>query len=324
MTTPRPTVVLTDYAWPDTDIERDILSEAGYDLAVGPAVPAPEPDIDALVARHDPVAIMTCWARVSATAIRTPSALRVVTRMGVGLDNIDVRAATEAGVAVTNVTDYCTDEVSDHAVALILNWTRGITAYDRHLRSAGWSVASVPLGRLREKTVGIVGFGRIGRATAAKLAAFGCRILVHSPRPVDTAGVEFVSLPTLLGSADVVVMHAPLTPSTRHLMDARHLAYLRKDALLVNVSRGGLIDTEALVEALKSQQLGSVALDVLEDEPTVHPYLGTHPNVVLTPHVAFSSDASVTELRTKATEDLVRVLTGELPLYPCNTPTNRT
>ncbi|AFA76026.1 putative phosphoglycerate dehydrogenase protein (plasmid) [Gordonia polyisoprenivorans VH2] len=224
-----------------------------------------------------------------------------------------------AAVAVTNVTDYCVDEVSDHAVGFILDWTRGITVFDRDVTAGSWNPAGAQLKRLRDRTIGIVGLGRIGRATASKLAAFGCQILVHTTTPDGTAGVEFVSLQKLLFSSDVVVLHAPLSSRTHHLIDAQHLSFMRSDALLVNVSRGGLIDTEALVAALKAGHLAGVALDVLDEKPDVDPYVCSHPRVVITPHVAFSSDASVTELRTKAAEDVVRALAGQPPHYPCNT-----
>lgn len=313
-------VLLTDRAWPDDAIERRTIEGAGFELVAGPADPAPPETIEDLAKTHDPVAIMTCWAPVSDTAIRTPSRLRVVTRMGVGLDNIDVPAATKRGTLVTNVPDYCVEEVSDHAVGLVLDWARGIAAFDRDVRADRWNPAGARLKRLRSKTVGIVGYGRIGRATARKCAAFGCRVVVHS-RTVDPhAGVEFVSWPDLLGMADVVVLHIPLTPGTRHVVGAPELAAMHADALLVNVSRGGLVDTAALVDALDAGRIGGAALDVLEDEPTVDPTLLAHPNVVITPHVAFSSDESIEDLRTKAAEEVVRVLRGQAARYPCNTP----
>lgn len=313
-------VLLTDRAWPGDTIERRTIEGAAFELVAGPADPAPRETIEDMVKTHDPVAIMTCWAPVSATAIRTPSRLRVVTRMGVGLDNIDVPAATKRGTLVTNVPDYCVEEVSDHAVGLVLDWARGIAAFDRDVRADRWNPAGARLKRLRSKTVGIVGYGRIGRATARKCAAFGCRVVVHT-RTVDPhADVEFVSWPDLLGMADVVVLHVPLTPGTRHMVGAPEFAAMRADALLVNVSRGGLVDTAALVDALDTGRIGGAALDVLEDEPTVAPTLQAHPNVVITPHVAFSSDESIEDLRTKAAEDVVRVLRGQAPRYPCNTP----
>ncbi|MFD4602986.1 C-terminal binding protein [Streptomyces sp. NPDC058464] len=316
----RRVVLLTDRAWPDERIEREIVESAGFELVSGPADPAPAEEIERLVREHDPVAIMTCWARVSAAAVRAPSDLRVIARMGVGLNNIDVRAATQLGTLVTNVPDYCVEEVSDHAVALVLDWTRGISSFDREVRAGRWNPAAARLRRLRSKTVGIVGHGRIGRATARKLVAFGCRVVVHSRTVAPAAGVEFVSWADLLGMADVVLLHVPLTDDTRHLVGAAELAAMRDDALLVNVSRGGLVDTAALVEALDAGRIGGAALDVLQDEPVVDPALLAHPNVVVTPHVGFSSDESVEELRTKAAEEVVRVLRGRPPCFPCNLP----
>lgn len=316
----REAVLLTDRAWPDDDIERRIIEAAGFGLAAGPPEPAPAEAIEELVKAHDPVAIMTCWARVSATAIRTPARLGVVARMGVGLDNIDVAAATERGTLVTNVPDYCVEEVSDHAVGLILDWARGIAGFDRDVRAGRWNPAGARLRRLRSATVGIVGYGRIGRATARKCAALGCRVVVHTRSPAPSADAEFVSWPDLLALADVVVLHVPLTPDTRHLVGAPELAAMRDGALLVNVSRGGLVDTAALIGALADGRIGGAALDVLEAEPIVDPALLAHPNVVITPHVAFSSGESVAELRTKAAEEVVRVLRGEAPRHPCNAP----
>ncbi|XVQ06461.1 C-terminal binding protein [Spirillospora sp. CA-255316] len=311
-------VLLTDRAWPDTDIEHGLLQDAGLRLVAGPADAAPAGEIERLVVQHDPVAIMTCWAEVSALAITSARRLRVVTRMGVGLDNIAVEAATASAVQVTNVPDYCVEEVSDHAVGLVLNWTRGITVFDRDVRDGHWRPSAARLGRLRNKTVGIVGYGRIGRATARKLQAFGCTVLANDLRP--NADVEYASLDDLLTRSDIVVLHAPLGPATHHLIGARELGLMRPWALLVNVSRGGLVDTGALERALEAGQLAAAALDVLEQEPEVPPGLVRHRQVTVTPHIAFSSDASVEELRTKATQDVIRVLTGQPPHYPCNTP----
>ena len=141
----------------------------------------PPPTIDALVAEHQPAAILTCWAPVSATAIASAAALQVVARMGVGLDNIAVAAATQRGVLVTNVPDYCVEEVSDHAVGLVLAWTRGLVAADREVRAGRWNPAGARLRRLSNLTCGVVGYGRIGRATAAKLRALGARVVASTP-----------------------------------------------------------------------------------------------------------------------------------------------
>lgn len=315
------TVLLTDRAWPDDSIERGIIEDAGFRLVAGPADPAPVEAIDALIAEHQPSAILTCWATVSAEAIASSAPLRVVARMGVGLDNIAVPAATDRGVQVTNVPDYCVEEVSDHAVGLALAWTRGLVAADREVRAGRWNPAGARLRRLANLTCGVVGYGRIGRATAAKLKALGARVVISDPRPpAHTGGIEVMALDGLLAASDIVILHAPLVPQTHHLIGARELALLPQDAFLINVSRGGLVDTAALMAALQSGKLGGAGLDVLEEEPTVPAELLAHPGVIVTPHIAFASDASVIDLRRSAAEEVVRVLRGEPAHYPCNTP----
>ena len=319
--TERQTVLLTDRAWPDDTVERDMLERAGFRLVAGPADPAPAGTIDELAQRHRPAAILTCWATVSATAIASPD-LRVVARMGVGLDNIDVAAATGRGVLVTNVPDYCVHEVSDHAVGLVLAHTRGLTTADREVRAGRWNPAGARLRRLSALTCGVVGFGRIGRATVGKLRAMGVPVVISSPdHPTDTGGVPVLPLDELLATSDVVILHAPLTPQTRHLIGERELALMPPGSFLVNVSRGGLVDTTALINFLRLGHLAGAGLDVLESEPSVPADLLNHPGVIVTPHIAFSSDASVVDLRRSAAEEVVRVLRGEPARYPCNHPT---
>ncbi|MGW0843484.1 C-terminal binding protein [Streptomyces sp. NPDC002787] len=320
--TSRPgTVLLTDYAWPDDSVERSVIEAAGHTLVTGPAEPASAEAIENLVAEHRPDAILTCWAPVSATAIGTSPDLRIVARLGVGLDNIAVEAATDRGVWVTNVPDYCVEEVADHAVGMVLAWTRGLALFDRDVRAGRWDPASARLRRLSTLTCGVVGYGRIGRATAGRLGAFGCRILAHDPHPPkDAPVVEMVGLEELLRRSDVVILHVPLTPDTHHIIGAEQLALMRRGGLLVNVSRGGLVDTDAVIKALDSGHLDGAAFDVLESEPHVPDGLLAQPGALLTPHVAFSSDASVTELRRRAAEEVVRILEGEAPAHARNSP----
>ncbi|HQX59754.1 MAG TPA: C-terminal binding protein [Burkholderiaceae bacterium] len=317
-------VLLTDHAWPDTSIERDILQGAGFELQVMGAAPPSALQVEALVRQSAPAAILTCWAQVSATAISASPALRIVARLGIGLDNIAVDAATAQGVMVTNVPAYCVEEVSDHAVGMALAWTRGIVALDRQVRAGDWAPGQAQLRRLAQLTCGIVGYGRIGRRSAAKLRqGFGSRVLAYSRNPpAGDDSVEHVALEALLAQSDIVILHAPLTPDTRHLINRARLAKLRKGSLLINVSRGALVDNDALIEVLANGTLGGAALDVLETEPEVPEALRSDPRVILTPHVAFSSDASVAELRRSACEEVVRVLRGQPPLFPCNTPHN--
>jgi D-3-phosphoglycerate dehydrogenase len=320
--TDRPNVLITDYPWPDLKTERAILAEAGLTLVAGPARVSPSAEIEALALAHDPVAIMSCWARVSARAIANAPNLRHIARLGVGLDSIDVAAATAAGIWVTNVPDYCVEEVSDHAVALLMAWARGLIPLDQEVKNGRWEPARVPLYRMRDLTAGIVGYGRVGRRAAEKLSGFGMRVLASGRGPIGDTGpaVEAVSLDDLLAQSDAVIICAPLTEATRHLFDDRRLAQMRKGAFLVNVTRGGLIDNDALVRALRSGQLSGAGLDVVEGEPNPPPDLTTRADVIVTPHVAFSSASSVAELRTRVSQEIVRVHRGEAPEQPCNAP----
>lgn len=314
------TVLLTDYAWPDVTIETGIIEGAGLRLVTGPAKAASADVIAGLSAAHQPAAIMTNWAPVSAAAIAASPPLRVVTRLGVGLDNIAVDEATRRGIWVTNVPDYCVEEVSDHAVGMLLAWARGIVQFDREVKAGRWEPAGARLRRVRELTCGIIGLGRTGRRTAEKLAGFGVRLLGHS-RSASTAvdGVETTTLEELLRRADVVITHVPLTAETRHMLGREQLELMKPGAFLINVSRGAVIDTEALIDALGRGRLAGAALDVLEDEPRVPAGL-LRPEVILTPHIAFSSDASLRDVRRKASEEVVRVLRGERPLQARNQP----
>ncbi len=317
----RPRVLLTDHPWPECDVERQVVEAAGFDLVVGEGKAAPAADIDAFVAAQNPVAIMTCWAPVSDRAIAAPDDLRIVARMGVGLDNIDVKAATARGAWVTNVPDYCVEEVSDHAIAMILTWLRGVVVLDREVKRGLWQPGGAKVGRLRALTVGLVGLGRIGRATAKKLSGFGCRLIAADPSPVEPPeGVEIVSLDTLQAEADVIVLHLPLFDATHHIVDDAFLAGCRKKPLIVNVSRGGLIDNDALIRALDRKLIAGAALDVVEGEPAPPPSLVGRLDVIVTPHVAFLSPLSLLDLRRRSAEEVVRVLQGAPPHFPCNAP----
>ena len=321
-TAERPTVFITDYAWPDVEIERKVIEGAGLRCEAGPAKPASAAEIESLVAKYQPAGILTNWAPVSAKAIGSSPGLKIVGRLGVGLDNIAVDEATRRGIWVTNVPDYCFEEVADHSVGMLLSYTRGLLHFDREIRAGRWEPATAQLRRMSTLTCGIVGFGRIGRSTAQKLNGFGARVLAWTRSPSkEDRNVEFVSLEDLLKQSDAVIVHVPLTPATKHLINREKLALTKRGAFIINVSRGAVIDTEALVEALQSGHLGGAALDVLENEPTVPPALLALPNVMLTPHIAFTSDASLRELRTWASEEVVRVLRGEPPKEARNVPT---
>jgi D-3-phosphoglycerate dehydrogenase len=211
------------------------------------------------------------------------------------------------------VPDYCIEEVSDHVVAVVHAWARGVLGYDHDIRDGRWAPGSRSLRRVRDLTVGVWGHGAIGSRVAAKFAALDCQVLTH-----DRKGGQ--PLDDLLSASDVITLHLPATAETRNLVDASVLARMRPGTLLVNTSRGSVVDLDALVDALEAGRLGGAALDVLPDEPHVPPRLLDQKDVILTPHVAFSSTASLLELRTRATYDLLRVLAGEQPLHPVAAP----
>jgi D-3-phosphoglycerate dehydrogenase len=282
-------------------------------------------EIELLVRQVDPIAILTCWAQVSKVAIQFPSRLAIVARLGVGLDNVAVDAATMRGAWVTNVPDYCVSEVSDHAIALLLTHYRGIARLDALAKKNGWQTNSTDLERIGDLTVAIIGLGRIGRQTARKLTAFGCRILALARGAEDVApNVTFTDMAQIHAQADVIILHAPYNAKSSRLIDRAFLTGCRRKPLLINVSRGGLVDNDALLEALNAGQLRGAALDVIDGEPAPPLSLIQHPSVIVTPHIAFASRAAVDELRRRACEEVVRVLQGNRPLHPCNQPISGT
>ena len=313
------TILQTDFAWPDVSIERAVIEGAGHRLVTGPSEPSPAAAVEALVAEYDPVAILTCWAQVSAEAIRRPTTLKVVQRLGVGLDNIAVDAATARGAWVTNVPDYCVEEVSDHAVAMAYGWLRGVVHFDRTVKGGQWEPAGARLRRGATLTAGILGLGRIGRCTARKLAALGMTVLGHDIAAwPESVPARTVGLEELAAQSDIIVVHLPLTDETHHLVDTAFLAGVKPGAFLINVSRGPVVDSDALIAALEAGRLAGAGLDVVEGEPSPPAALVARADVIATPHVAFSSDASLAELRQRGAEEVVRVLAGGRPENPCN------
>jgi D-3-phosphoglycerate dehydrogenase len=242
-------------------------------------------------AQDDVVGVLTIGEPVGADLLARLPAVRVVATATVGFDHIDIEAAEERGVAVVSVPDYCTQEVADHALALLLGLVRGVVALDRDVRRGGWDAkAAGPLRTLAELRVGIVGLGRIGGAVATRLLALGAEVLAHDVLPVARDGVRFVELGELLAECDAVTLHVPLTRETRGLIGRAQIASMKRDAVLVNTSRGAVVDVMAVLEALRAGRLGGAALDVLPQEPPMVAPLA--PNLVLTPHAAYYSEAA--------------------------------
>jgi D-3-phosphoglycerate dehydrogenase len=314
-------VAVTDHVFPDLDQERELLAREGHELRFERNATSVD-EVRAAVAGAD--AVLNCYAPMPAEVIETLEGCVAIARYGIGLDTIDLDVATSKGIVVTNVPDYCIDEVSDHALALILSLARGVVRLDRSVHAGSWTpTAARPLHRLRGRTAGLVGFGRIARALAAKLSPLGFRIVATDPflpeEAIREGGAEPLDLDELLGAADVVSIHAPLTADSRHLIGERELALLRPGAILVNTSRGPLVDVDALRRALAEERLGGVGLDVLEVEPPAadDPLLARD-DVVLTPHAAFYSEESLRELQRKAAEQIVEALAGRRPPYAVN------
>lgn len=305
-------VLLTDYAWPDLEIERATLAEIDAELVV-----ASQTDAASLAAQAaDADAIMTTWARVSADVLAAAKRCRIVARMGIGLDNIDVEFATRRAMLVTNVPDYCLKEVAEHTLALILALGRKVAFYHQQTKAGGYDLrAGAALRRLEGQTVGVVGLGNIGRQVAAKASALGFRVIASTRRAASAPlAVECLPLDTLLAQSDYVSLHVPSTAETRHLIGRAELARMKLTAYLINTSRGAVLDEQALAEALAAGHLAGAALDVQQHEPpdlSRPPF--NDPRVIVTPHAAFSSVEAVTELRRRASRQVADALTGRKP-----------
>ncbi len=308
-------ILITDIAWPDLEIEKEVLAAVdGEVMLAGDGAPE---EIIALAPEAD--AILTCWKDVPVEALDIAPNCQMVSRYGIGLDNIPIGRATELGMLVTNVPDFCLEEVSDHVMALLLATARQLFPLARTPERSGWTRETPrPIPRVKGQTLGLIGFGNIARALVPKALGFGLRVIAYTPRlrPQDAPqGVEVTNdLSEMLAASDYVSIHCPLTEETAHLIDDDALAQMKSDALLINTSRGGVIDEEALTRALKEGRIGGAALDVTDPEPPSadNPLL-TLENVIVTPHAAFYSVAATAELARKAAENVVTVLRGEVP-----------
>ncbi len=310
-----PRVLITDYAWPNLDIERAIFDEIG---AVIEVAPPGAPDVITQRAA-DCDAILTCWRQVPPEALQAAARCRIVSRYGIGLDNIPVDEATRLGMVVTNVTDFCLDEVAEHTLALLLACARRIVPMVAATRSGVWNQSlAAGLPRVRGQVLGLVGYGNIGQAVAARAQALGLHVMAYTPRLAQDAlapwGTVANDLGELLRLADYVSLHLPLTSATRHLINDGALAQMKPTAYLLNTARGAIVDEDARSAALDRGQLAGAALDVMSHEPPAadHPLL-VHPKVIATPHVAFSSSAAIADLAAKAARHVVQALSGQVP-----------
>jgi len=305
-------IIITDCDHPSVEIERTILNEINPEFMLAHCTTEDE----VIETARDADGIINQYAPITRRVIESLKRCKVIARYGVGVDNIDVEAATEYGIIVANVPDYCVDEVSTHTMALILACARGITLLDRKIRDKKWDFTlAKPLFRTQSKTLGLFGLGRIARMVAQKALGFGFKVIAFDPYVSEAnSKIEMVTLKRLLPDSDFLSIHVPLTDETRHSFSENELRTMKKTAYLVNTSRGPIVDEKALYVALKEKWIAGAALDVMEKEPPdwEDPLLKLD-NIIITPHISFYSEESYVELKTKVAESVRSVLQGELP-----------
>jgi len=313
-----PVIAVTDSVFPSLDPAKAALAKLNPTFRMSKS---PNAD-DILAVARDADAILVTYAKLTREILSQLTKCRAIGRFGLGVDNIDLVAAKEKGIAVNYVPDYCIREVSDHAMALLLALIRKIPLSNKLVQSGRWEMpAVVPIRRIEGTVLGLIGFGNIPRLVAPKAQAFGMKAIAYDPyakpEAFKAAGVEAVDFDTLLTTADYISVHAPLTPATRGMMNAQAFAKMKKGAYLVNTARGPLIDEQALVAALDAGQVGGAGLDVVVAEPLAKdsPLLGRD-NVIISPHTGFYSIEALDELQTKCASDVARVLSGEKAVYP--------
>jgi D-3-phosphoglycerate dehydrogenase len=314
-----PLIAVSDSVFPNLNPAREVLSRVGAELLLAEA---PTSGAIMQVARSADAVLVT-YAKVTADMIGQMTRCRIIARFGIGVDNVDIPAATKAGIVVTRVPDYCIDEVSDHTMALLLALARKIPFANSRAHAGHWEMpAVVPIYRLRGSVLGLVGFGRIPQLVAPKAKAFGLKVISYDPlvsqETMNRAGVEKVEFSELVSVSDHISIHAPLVPETDHLFNASVFCKMKPTAYLINTARGPIVDEQALALALDRGHLAGAALDVLSHEPPSASPLFGRENVILTPHMSFYSAESLIDLQRKAAEEVVRVLSGDAPLNPLN------
>ena len=308
-------ILITDFVWPSVEPESKILIDAGFEPVL-----APDPSEETLTSlAKDVEGIMFCFAEVTSKVLENASNCKVAARFGIGVDNVDISKATELGIIVTNVPDYCMDEVTDHALGMILALNRRFLPHTKSVTDGNWKNVTLDkvMHRTRGSVLGIVGFGRIGRSLASKGNGFGFNIIAYDPllKTGDNInGVEIVDFEHLLKSSDYISLHVPLIPQTKGMIGKKELSLMKKGSIIVNCARGGLIDENALADSISSGHISGAGLDVVEPTPpkSDNP-LFTLENVIITPHTAFFSQASTLELETRTAHETIKVINGSKP-----------
>ena len=317
-------IVFAFDGFPDLSIERSILADPDIEFTWSHGVDAPE----SRAALRQAEVLVIALQKVTAEVMDAMPNCRLISRLGVGIDNIDVPAATARSIWVANVPDYGVDEVATHALALMLAQLRGLPTLVNATRAGLYDGQAVrPIQRLTQLTLGVMGYGRIGRTVGSKGAGIGMRVIAYDPflsdEQIRAAGAEPASMDALFRESDFVTLHLPLDANTRHIINARTLHLMKPSAYLVNTARGGLVDEAALLDAVRAGQIRGAALDVLSAEPPpaddeILQALLKHERVIITPHIAWYSEQAQVDMRTRAAEDIARVLRGERPRTPVN------
>lgn len=314
------TVAVADSVFPNLEPAAEALSDLDVEIKL-----AEQPTEEAILdVARDADGLLVTYAKITSSIIGNLTKCRAIGRFGIGVDNIDIDAATKAGIVVSYVPDYCVDEVSDHAMSLLVSLARKIPYSNSLVQSGRWEMpAVVPMFRLRGRKLGLAGFGKIPQAIVPKAKSFGLDVLVFDPYVPDDVvadlGVTKVDFDTLLADSDYISVHAPLTPETENLFNADAFSKMKNSALIVNTARGPLINDVDLAEALDKGEIAGAGLDVVPVEPLpkTSPLLGRD-NLILTPHTGFYSVEALVDLQSKAARDVGSVLKGERPVYPIN------
>lgn len=312
-------VMLTGTVLPDSDVEKRIVEETGVNLEIVDVSSTQE----LIESATDPIGIMTIETEIDASVLEAFPNLEFISVHGIGVDMVDVEAATERGIPVFNTPEYCLEEVATHTMGLILACERRICQYDDDIEAGGWDYElGGPITRLSTKTVGVVGLGAIGVEVVRRLAGFGVDIVGYDPYVSEAEmrqeGVEKVAFETLCERSDILTVHTPLTESTRHLLDASAFESMGPGVTFVNAARGGIVDHDALYDALNDGTVAYAGLDVLETEPPDDDRFTELDNVIVTPHAAWYSEDALTELQRTAGENVAEFIRGDLPEYIVN------
>ncbi|MGE7760038.1 C-terminal binding protein [Peribacillus sp. NPDC097895] len=312
-------ILLTDYEFEHLQFEEDVFQESGLEIDFIKAQCKTEEEV--IEQAKDADAILNQYAPISRRVIESLENTKIISRYGVGVNTIDLNAAKEKGITVANVPDYGMEEVSNHALALLLSSARKVTLLNKEVKKGNWDFnVCVPIHRFNEQTVGVLGFGRIPRRFIEKVKPLGFKTAAYDPfvsaTDMAAVGVQKMELDEIIREADYLSVHVPLIDETYHLINEDRLKQMKKNAIIINTARGPIIDETALIEALEKRTIAGAALDVTENEPVSNdsPLLRMD-NVIITPHSAWYSEEAMVELRQKAARNIIQVLSGEKTPY---------